>query len=73
MPKDSDRAARDKQQHVELNEMINSADWKNHCNFVLEDNVLKQILGVDASLFNIDMLHKICGKLLHHLVLLLIQ
>ncbi len=29
----------------------------------MEDNVLKQILGMDASLFNVDMLHKICGKL----------
>jgi hypothetical protein len=63
MPKDASTAARDKQWQIELNEMIDSTDWKNPTIFIVEDNVLKQILGMDASLFNIDMLHKICGKL----------
>ncbi len=63
MPKDASRAARDKQRQIELNEMIDAADWKNPSNFILKDNVLKQILGMDASLFNLDMLHKIYSKL----------
>jgi hypothetical protein len=63
IPKDASRAGGDKQQQIELNEMIGSADWKNPSNFIVEDNVLKQILGMDATLYNVDMLRKICGKL----------
>jgi hypothetical protein len=63
MPKDATRAARDKQRQIELNEMIDAADWKNPSNFIVEDNALKQILGMNASLFTVDMLRKICGKL----------
>jgi hypothetical protein len=43
--------------------MIDSADRKKPSICIVEDNVLKQILGMDALLFNVDMLHKICGKL----------
>jgi hypothetical protein len=30
---------------------------------VVEENVLKLIIGFDPAVFNVDMLHKICGKL----------
>jgi len=46
-----------------LNRLIEHADWKDSNNFIVEDGVLKMILGMDASLFNADMLHKICGKI----------
>jgi hypothetical protein len=48
--KDTNRAVKGKQQQLE------SADWKSPSNFIVKDNVLKQMLGMDASLFNVDML-----------------
>jgi hypothetical protein len=29
----------------------------------VENNMLKQIIGLDLASFSVDMLHKICGKL----------
>jgi hypothetical protein len=46
-----------------LNRLIEHADWKDSNNFIVEDGVLKMILGMDASLFDVDMLQKICGKI----------
>jgi hypothetical protein len=46
-----------------LNRLIEHADWKDSNNFIVEDSVLKMILGMDASLFNVDTLCKICGKI----------
>jgi hypothetical protein len=46
-----------------LNRLIEHADWKDSNNFIVEDGVLKMFLGMDASLFNVDMLRKICSKI----------
>jgi hypothetical protein len=46
-----------------LNRLTEHVDWKDSNNFIVEDGVLKMILGMDASLFNVDMLRKICGKI----------
>jgi hypothetical protein len=57
------KAARDKEQQMEINKLIDSTNWKDPTNFIVEDNFVKIILGMDSSLFSMDMLHKICGKL----------
>ncbi len=56
------RATRDKQRQIQINRMIDNADWMDLTNFIVEDNVLKIILGMDSSLFSMDMLHKIMGN-----------
>jgi hypothetical protein len=56
-------AARDKQWQIQINRMIDDADWMDPTNFIVEGNVLKIILGMDSSLFGVDMLRKICRKL----------
>jgi hypothetical protein len=43
--------------------LIDGTTWQNLDNYIVEDNVLKQMIGFDASLFSVDMLRKICGKL----------
>jgi hypothetical protein len=43
--------------------LIDGTTWQNLDNYIVEDNVLKQMIGFDASLFSVDMLQKICGKL----------
>jgi hypothetical protein len=48
---------------LHLNQLIEHANWKDSNNFIVEDGVLKIILGMDASLFNVDLLQKICGKI----------
>jgi hypothetical protein len=45
-----------------IKQAIEVADWKSPTNFI-DDNILKQILGFDASLFNVDMLQMICNNL----------
>jgi len=54
---------KDKQPLVHLNWLIDNANWKDSNYFIIEDSVLKLILGMDASLVNVDMLWKLCGKL----------
>ena len=46
-----------------LMHLINNTTWQNPNNFTAKENVLKLILGFDPTVFNVDMLHKICGKL----------
>jgi hypothetical protein len=46
-----------------IKQAVKVADWKSPTNFIVEDNILKQILGFDASLFNVDMLQMICNML----------
>jgi hypothetical protein len=48
---------------LHLNRLIDNADWNDSNNFIVEGSVLKLILGMDASLFNVDILQKICGKI----------
>jgi len=43
--------------------LIEGMIWQNLENYIVEDNVLKQMIDFDASLFSVDMLRKICGKL----------
>ena len=43
--------------------LIEGTMWQNLENYIVEDNVWKQMIGFDASLFSVDMLWKICGKL----------
>jgi hypothetical protein len=42
---------------MEINKLIDSANWKDPTNFIVEDNVVKIILGMDSSLYSMDMLH----------------
>jgi hypothetical protein len=51
------------QHMLHLNWLIGNANWKDSNNFIVEGGVLKMILGMDASLFNVDMLQKICGQI----------
>ena len=53
-----------------LNQLIESTEWKDTDNFIVEDDILKQIKGYDTALFSVDMLRKICNKLgfVEHLV-----
>ena len=46
-----------------LNQLIESTEWKDTDNFIVEDDILKQIKGYDTALFSVDMLRKICNKL----------
>ncbi len=58
------KAAEDKLRREEhLLRLIDGTTWQNADNFTVEDNFLKQILGFDPSVFSVDMLRKICGKL----------
>jgi hypothetical protein len=61
----TEKVGKDKrsQRMLHLNRLIEHADWKDSNNFIVEVGVLKIILGMDASLFNVDMLRKICGKI----------
>jgi hypothetical protein len=36
--------------------LIDGMMWQNLDNYIVEDNVLKQMIGFDASLFSLDML-----------------
>ncbi len=49
---------KNKQHMLHLTWLIDNADWKESNNFLVEDSVLKLILGTDASLFNVDVLQK---------------
>jgi len=49
---------KNKQHMLHLTWLIDNADWKESNNFLVEDSVLKLILGIDASLFNVDVLQK---------------
>ena len=44
---------------MHLNWLIDNANWKDSNYFIIEDSVLKLILGMDASLFYVDMLVKL--------------
>jgi len=57
------KVVKDNQCMLHLNRLIDNADWNDSNNFIVEGSVLKLILGMDASLFNVDMLQKICGKI----------
>ncbi len=46
-----------------LNQLIESTEWKDTDNFIVEDDILKQITGYDTTLFSADMLQKIYNKL----------
>jgi hypothetical protein len=46
-----------------LMHLIDNTTWRNPDNFTVEENELKLILGFDPTVFTVDMLHKICGKL----------
>jgi hypothetical protein len=50
------RTIRDPTTQGLIKQAVEVADWKSPTNFIVEDNILKQILGFDASLFNVDML-----------------
>jgi hypothetical protein len=56
-----------KKQHstilITLMHLIDNTTWRNPDNFTVEENELKLILGFDPTVFTVDMLHKICGKL----------
>ena len=56
----TEKVGKDKrsQRMLHLNRLIEHADWKDSNNFIVEDGVLKIILGMDASLFNVDVLQK---------------
>jgi hypothetical protein len=43
--------------------LIDNTTWQSPDNFTVEENVLKLIIGFHPAVFNVDMLHKICGKL----------
>jgi hypothetical protein len=46
-----------------LNQLIESTEWKDTDNFIVKDDILKQIKGYYTALFSVDMLRKICNKL----------
>jgi hypothetical protein len=48
---------------AEMNQRIEVTNWKSPDNVIVEDDILKQIVGYDPSLFSVDMLQKNCGKL----------
>jgi hypothetical protein len=43
--------------------LIDNISWQEADNFMVEDNMLKQIIGFHPAVFSIDMLRKTCGKL----------
>jgi hypothetical protein len=43
--------------------VIENTTWQDVDNLMLEDNVLKQIIGLDPAVFPLDVIQKICGKL----------
>jgi hypothetical protein len=55
--------ARKEERNNMLNQLIESTEWKDTDNFIVEDDILKQIKGYDNALFSVDMLRKICNKL----------
>jgi hypothetical protein len=50
------RTSRDPTTQCLIKQGVKVAEWKSPTNFIVEDNILKQILGFDALLFNVDML-----------------
>jgi len=59
-----EKAAEEKtRREVNLMHFIENTTLQNSDNFTVEENVLKLILGFDPAVFNVDMLHKIWGKL----------
>jgi hypothetical protein len=58
------KAAEDKaRRDAHLQRLIDNTTWQDADNFIVEDNILKQIIGFDPAVFPVDMLRKICGKL----------
>jgi hypothetical protein len=58
------KAAEDKaRRDAHLLWLIDNTTWQDADNFMVEDNILKQIIGFDPAVFSVDMLRKICGKL----------
>jgi len=56
-------SGRDAATQALIKKAMENADWKSPDNFIVEDSVLKQILGYDTSLFTVDFLRSICAKL----------
>jgi len=58
------KAAEEKaRRKAHLMHLIDNTTWQSPDNFTVEENASKLIIGFDPAVFNVDMLHKICGKL----------
>jgi hypothetical protein len=55
--------AQKEQRAAHLNHIMDAMEWRNPKNFIVEDDILKQIAGFDSSHSSVDMLQKICTKL----------
>jgi hypothetical protein len=42
--------------------LIDNTSWQEADNFMVEDDVLQQIIHFDPAVFSVDMLRKNCGK-----------
>ncbi len=45
---------------AQINRVIDVTNWESPDNFIVEDDILKQIVGCDVSLFSADLLKFFC-------------